>query len=446
MTKNVLVFLIGFIVIGTWAANANAADESLRADLDRAQAEIQQLRQELTELKNNAPWQYNTEMKELVKELPAAAKDKATGSLMLPAGWRIQPYGYFKFDMIYDDSAVNGANGDYIVSVKPENSTTRADDSFSFTARQTRLGAKVFAPNIGDLTAMGRIEIDFYNPVTTSVNENKSTPQMRHAYGQLSGADWSLLFGQTSDIISPLVPNTLNYTVGWFGGNIGYRHPQLRFTKWWDCPDNSRFQIETALSRDLNNDYDGGGVDDGQDASTPTVLGRVSYATPMNGKKCVIGASGHFGNEEIDWDYTGDDDNVHTWSLNADVVVPVCEKVEIKGEAFWAENCNSYFGGIGQGVNVNTQDEIEAIGAWAQVGYKPCDVWAFNTGGGFDDPIDSDLNDGNRSLNYFVFTNANYAFSKYLSTGLELTFWRTAYKNSDAGDDFRVQHSWILKF
>jgi len=446
MTRNVIVVLIGFMAIGSWTAYANAADEDMRADLDRAQAEIQQLRQELTELKNNAPWRYNTEMKDLVKELPVAAKDEAGGSLMLPAGWRIQPYGYFKFDMIYDDSAVNGANGDYIVSVKPENSTTRADDSFSFTARQTRLGAKVFAPNIGDLKTMGRVEIDFYNPVTSSTNENKSTPQMRHAYGQLSGPDWSLLFGQTSDIISPLVPSTLNYTVGWFGGNIGYRHPQLRFTKWWDCPNNSRFQIETALSRDLNNDYDSGGVDDGQDSSAPTVLGRVSYATPMNGKKCVIGASGHFGNEEIDWDYVGDDDNVHTWSVNADVVVPVCEKVELKGEVFWAENCNSYFGGIGQGVNTTTQDEIETIGAWAQVGYKPCEDWALNTGGGFDDPIDSDLNDGNKSLNYFIFTNANYLFSKYLSTGIEFTYWRTDYKNSNDGDDFRVQHSWILKF
>ncbi|MCK4627408.1 MAG: hypothetical protein KAT56_00320 [Sedimentisphaerales bacterium] len=77
---------------------------------------------------------------------------------------------------------------------------------------------------------------------------------------------------------------------------------------------------------------------------------------------------------------------------------------------------------------------------------RPCEDWAFNTGGGFDDPTNSDLNDGNKSLNYFVFTNANYAFSKYLSTGLELTYWRTDYKNSNDGDDFRVQHSWILKF
>ena len=96
---------------------------------------------------------------------------------------------------------------------------------------------KVFAPDIGDLKVMGRFEFDFYNPVTTGTNENKSTPQMRHAYGQVTGTDWSLLFGQTSDLISPLFPNTLNYTVGWFGGNMGYRHPQLRVTKWWDCPE-----------------------------------------------------------------------------------------------------------------------------------------------------------------------------------------------------------------
>jgi hypothetical protein len=350
--------------------------------------------------------------------------------------------------MSYDDSTVNGTDGDYIVSVRPENKVTRSDDAFSVTARQTRLGAKVFAPDIGEVKAMGLVEIDFYNPLTADINENKSTPQMRHAYGQLLGKDWSFVFGQTSDIISPLVPDTLNYAVGWFGGNVGYRHPQLAVTKWWDCPEGKgRLKVETALSRDMSNDNGAALIDDGQDSGDmPSLLGRVSCELPMSDKKLIAGVSGHYGQEEIDWDYAGDDDEVHTWSVNGDLTIPVCKTVELKGEVFWAENFDTYFGGIGQGVNTVTRNEIETVGGWAQVGIKPCDEWAFNTGAGIDDPIDSDLNDGNLSNNLFAFTNANYFFSKYLSTGLEFTYWRTDYKNSNDGDDFRVQHSWMLKF
>jgi len=447
-----------FILLGMALAvlSANtllAADniEDIRTELNKAREEIQQLRSELDELKNQSTWKYQAELNQALKSAPAAAKEEAGGVLKLPAGWSIQPYGYFKFDMSYDDSAVNGAGGDYIISVKPENNTTRGDDAFSITVRQTRLGTKIFAPNIGDLKVMGRVEIDFYNPVTDARNENKSTPQMRHAYGELTGNDWSVIFGQTSDVVSPLNPSTLNYTVGWFGGNTGYRHPQLRFTKWWACANDSQFKVETALSRDINSNKGSGVIDDGQDTGVPTVLGRLSYALPLAGRKMVAGVSGHYGQEEIDWAEVGDDDNVNTWSVNADLVVPVSEKVELKGEVFWAENFDSYFGGIGQGVNDDAssrsfKDEIETMGAWAQVGYKPNSEWAFHTGGGLDDPIDGDLAEGDASHNFFAFTNANYYFSKYLSTGVELTYWRTDYKNTDDGDNFRIQHSWKLSF
>ena len=452
MVKTNALFLV--ILSTTWAGNlingslARGADDNLRVELDQAKEEIQQLRAELKEFKESSNWKsQQQELRQLLDKAPAASNDSPAGSLVLPTGWSIQPYGYFKFDMSYDDSAVNGENGDYITSVKPENATTRADDKLSFTARQTRLGLKVFAPNIGDLKVMGRVEIDFYNPVTSSTNEYKSTPQMRHAYGEVAGADWSILFGQTSDLISPLLPDVLNYTVGWFGGNMGYRHPQLKFSKWWDCPETeNRFKIETALSREINQDLDGGGVDDGQDSSYPTVLGRVSYALPCHGKHIEAGLSGHLGREEIDWSGAGDDDEVHTWSVNTDLVVPVCEKVEVKGEMFFGENLDSYFGGIGQGVNSTTHDPIESRGGWVQLGYKPLAEWAFNTGAGIDHPNESDLNDNDKSSNCFIFSNANYYFSKYLSTGIELSYWRTGYKNSDAGDDFRVQHSWQLSF
>jgi len=424
--------------------SGTAVAEDLRSEMEQAKKEIQELRNELAELKEDSSWKYHKELRTSLEKVPAASQGSAGGALKLPAGWSIQPYGYFKFDMSYDDSAVRGDDGDYVIWVEPENKTTRADDAVSFTARQSRFGMKIFAPDIGDVKVMGRLEIDFYNPEFNT--ENKSTPQMRHAYAQLTGQDWSFLFGQTSDLISPLFPNTLMYTVGWFGGNVGYRSPQLRFAKWWDCPDDQRLKVQMALSRQIRQNADGGIIDDGQDASGPTGLARVSYSLPCAGKRMEAGVSGHWGTEEIDWNYQGNDDEVHTWSVNADLVVPLCDVLEFKGEFFLAENFDAYFGGIGQGVNTTTHDEIETVGGWLQLGYKPNKKWAFHAGSGLDNPRDGDLAPGARSSNCFVFGNANYNFTKYLSTGVEVSYWNTSYRDGDRGDDFRIQHSWKLSF
>ena len=456
MQKNRNWLVVACWVIGAFAWSVTSgvawADENddIRADLEKAQSEIQLLREELNQLKENSQWQYQQQLQQAVSELPPVSKDGGGGTFLLPTGWTIQPYGYFKFDMSYDDSAVNGDNGDYIVSVQSENDQNRADDRFSYTARQTRLGMKVFAPDFGDLKVMGRVEIDFYNPETSATNEYKAVPMLRHAYGQVTGTDWSFLFGQTSDIISPLNPDTLNYSVGWVGGNVGYRHPQLRFSKWWQGADEGKLKVETALSRDIGSNMDIFGVDDGQDSSAPTILGRVSYSLPSNGKRLEAGVSGHWGKEEVDWDNAGDDDQYHTWSVNADLLVPICETVEFKGEFFLAENFNSYLGGAGAGIVrdpvTGHSDEVQTVGGWLQLAYKPCTNWAFHGGAGMDNPLDEDLNNGGIEENCFVFGNAIYNFTSYLSTGFEVTYWNTNYKNIDDGDDFRLQHSWILKF
>ena len=423
--------------------SGTASGEDLRSDLNQAKKEIQELRNELAELKEDSSWTYNQELRTSLAKVPAASQGSAGGALKLPAGWSIELGGFFKFEMAYDDSAIS--SGDFIRWVNSEDSDTDNDDQINFTARQSRFGAKIFAPDIGDVKVMGRLEIDFYN--LSGGQENKSSPLLRHAYGQLTGQEWSLIFGQTSDLISPLVPNTVNYTVGWWGGNIGYRHPQLRFTKWWTFQERCTLKVETALSRDIGGDSsDFGSVEEGQDASAPTVLSRVSFSAPCAGKKLEAGVSGHWGLEEYDWDYVGDDDRICTWSVNADLVVPLGDMLEFKGEFFLGENLDSYLGGIGQGVNTSEREAIESVGGWLQLGLKPNEKWAFHVGTGMDNPRDCDLPSGARSSNCFVFGNANYNFTKYLSTALELTYWNTSYIDDSSGDDFRIQHAWKLSF
>ncbi len=108
--------------------------------------------------------------------------------------------------------------------------TRRNDDEFNLTANQTRLGFKIAGPASETMKASGKIEFDLFG---NYASENKAKLQMRHAYMTLlwPQTDLSLIVGQTWDVISPLNPNTLNYSVLWDVGNVGYRRPQIRLTK-----------------------------------------------------------------------------------------------------------------------------------------------------------------------------------------------------------------------
>ena len=78
--------------------SGTASAEDLRTDLEQAKKEIQELRTELAELKEDSSWKYHKELQTSLEKVPAASQGSAGGALKLPAGWSIKPYGFFKFD------------------------------------------------------------------------------------------------------------------------------------------------------------------------------------------------------------------------------------------------------------------------------------------------------------------------------------------------------------
>ncbi len=139
-------------------------------------------------------------------------------------GFRIVPYGAFWADMIYATERTEpGAFTLFVLSPEQD-----GEDAFVIDARRTRLGADVSGPKIGALgnaESGGRVEIDFHGNFVT---ENRANVLLRQAYWEVKNKRFRLLVGQTSDVISPLIPGTLNYSVGWAGGNIGFRRTQFR--------------------------------------------------------------------------------------------------------------------------------------------------------------------------------------------------------------------------
>lgn len=383
-----------------------------------------------------------------------AMKASQTGQKPLWSKLDVQFYGYLKADAAYDNSRTT--SGNYVVWVNRENNR-KNDDEFNMTANESRLGFILKGPKDGNVQTSGQVEFDFFG---SYAEENKAKIQMRHAYIQL---DWpaeslSLLAGQTWDVISPLNPTTLNYTVMWDVGNIGYRRPQIRLTK--DCllSGDTSLKFQGAITRTIGRDVVGAGAtsETGEDAGHPTVQGRVAMTFPwLPAGATTIGVSGHFGQEEYDTTASGRNEDFDSWSLNVDLLQPINKWMTLKAEMFRGENLNTYFGGIGQGVRavkdangVTTgyDNEIASKGGWCALALGPWDQWSFNVGIGIDDVDADDVNAGDRTLNRAVFANAIYAVNKNADVGVELSQWRTDYRGAGDADDVRVQASLKYKF
>jgi len=352
-------------------------------------------------------------------------------------------YGFIKLDASYDTSRTNAGN--FARWVESEG-LSRDDDQFNMTAKQTRLGLNLKGPSGGEINTSGKIEIDFYGNGT----ENKPEPMLRHAYMTL---DWpehniSLLAGQTWDVISPLNPSTLNYSVNWWAGNIGYRRPQIRLTKRFDLENDVNVKFDIALARTIGrvSGFDPG--DSGEDWKYPGIQTRLGFTVPfINDRPATFGISGHYHKEEFDTDASGHDKNFNSWSANLDATVPITDWLTVKGEAFSGSNLDAYLGGIGQGVNLTEFDEYHSRGGWLAFNLGPWGKWKGSLGASFEDLREEEITDAAvRKLNRVFFANTMYSINEKTSIGFELSNWFTQYYNLDDGNSTRFQTSFVYKF
>jgi len=350
-----------------------------------------------------------------------------------------------KFDASWDDSRVNPGN--YILWVEREGGIFRRNDNeFNMTANESRFWLDITGPKSDSITTGGRLEFDFYG---AGASENKSHLLLRKLYIDFGLPTWGLSFlgGQNSDVISPLILRTLNYTIGWDIGNIGYRRPQFRVTKTFKT-DGVGIDLQAALTRTIGDSVLAGPLrdDNGEDSGFPTVQARAGLMIPIAERNISVGASGHWGQEEMDTGTFRGQEHFSTWSINLDLKVPICPKAEFSGEAFWGENLDTYLGGIGQGVNKSRWRPIWSNGVWAQILTRPFKDWSIAGGGGFDDPKDQDLQTADREWNSFIFANVLYDITANLQVGAEVGRYWTNYKRSNDGTDNRIQGSLIFNF
>jgi hypothetical protein len=405
-----------------------ADDAALKAQVDKLAVELNQVKSALAE-----------------KGVPATEKKSID----------VQFYGTIKLDAARDSSRTSVGN--FARWVESEGALDD-DDQFSMTANQTRLGILVNGPAHPTIKSSGQVEIDFYG---NGAAENKPDAMLRHAFLKAEWTDlnFSFLAGQTFDIISPLVMPTVNYTVGWWQGNIGYRRPQIRLTQGVKLADDVELKLEGGPTRTITDRklvYTGTtDPDSGADAGFPTLQGRASLSFPsFNGKAATIGLSGHWGREDLHTTNTlgavNDHNQYETWSGNVDVKLPVTDWLLLQAEGFVGTSLSAYLGGIGQGYDAGLKESIPAKGGWAAASLGPWGKWQFNVGAGMDEVDANDVSANAKApprlTNLVCFGNGSYALTANLQLALELSYMKTTYKDAPDGDNWRQQFAAIYKF
>ena len=355
-------------------------------------------------------------------------------------GLKVVPYAAFWADMIY--STARTSPGAFTVFVFSREDQGEA--AFTIDARRTRLGLEVIGPAVrrfAHAETGGRVEIDFHGNFVT---ENRATVLLRHAYWEVKDERYRLLVGQTWDVISPLYPSTVNYSHGYFSGDIGFRRTQFRAERYVSVSDFLRLTLQASLNQDIVTDFPSETGIRREAADWPVVQARIAVALGKPTERrdpITLGFSGHVGETGFDFLTAGpppldlppvDDARFKSWSFNIDVRVPISDRLRIQGEFFTGANLSAFLGGIGQGVCPCLRVPIRSTGGWGEMSYDWTPWLQSNVGFGLDDPNNRDSLFG-RTYNQFVFANLVYNVTEQLTTAIEVTHWKTLYRETRSG-------------
>jgi len=394
--------------------------------------------------------------------IPASAPTAQAATQEEPApGWKdlISPpskfkiYGFARLDVQYDDSRPNNTQTiGWILSEDPAapapiGAGGNNKEDLNMHARLSRLGFDFNGGKIaglGDPAITGKIEIDFFNNGLQGQSESRAALRMRHAWMKLAWGRTSLLAGQTNDVISPLFPIINADLVMWGAGNLGDRRPQLRVEHAPPAAETGMIaQFEMGLTgADDNSDLDtagtfGAGYRDGETSGKPTLQARLGTRWDMMGQKAEGGVWAHRAWEEPDTSFAGKSEFDST-AFGFDLAMPVYKDVVgLKAEAWTGENVDDVRGGIFQGINRITGEEIESRGGFVELSYKCSDHLAAYVGYSTDNPDNADVGASGRAENVIYYTALRWNW-KPLYFGLEYLNWTTEYVGLDEGDDNRV--------
>ncbi|MGD8577138.1 MAG: DcaP family trimeric outer membrane transporter [Thiohalophilus sp.] len=354
-------------------------------------------------------------------------------------------YGFIQLDAIYDFNRMNSAWKD---SLRPSQICSGTvgcgtDGESILSVRQTRFGVATTTPtDLGELKT--KLEFELYG---VGSDEGKTTPRLRHAYGEIG----SFLAGQTWSTFMDIdvFPNTIEY---WGPPSmIFWRNIQVRWTPMRDKNSSFAVALESPSSA----------IDDGK-------LSGISPSLSFSGKTDFPDVTAHW-RTDGDWGHlqiggllrsvgyenlaSADGEpsgNKTGYGINLSGSYKLSDNGTIKAQLAYGEAIASYFndGGIDLAPGAGGQAETLPILGWLLFyDHTWNDQWSSSFGWAMTDQDNSAGQTGTafKSNQYGVVNLLHYP-TKATMVGGELQYGEYEQLDGTTRDDTRMQVSFKFKF
>ncbi|HEY4105990.1 MAG TPA: hypothetical protein VGM44_18945 [Polyangiaceae bacterium] len=173
-------------------------------------------------------------------------------------GWSASIYGFAELD-IMDDSSQSFIEGSLNNTLARPNTVAGDNPRVQFTARNSRLGFKIGAPEWNGIKASAVVELDFFGDEAATVRQDAGYTngpiRMRHYYAKVETPVVDVLAGQYHDLFAwggaGFYPNSVAFLP--LMGEIYHRNPQLRISKTF-ASSAANFEIAVAAVRPVQRD------------------------------------------------------------------------------------------------------------------------------------------------------------------------------------------------
>jgi len=346
---------------------------------------------------------------------------------------RLVPYGYVAADMIASEKtyAILGGPLFLLPAVPPD----VPDSRFTFSAQQTTLGCTITGPDLSTFQSSANVAFNFFGdrPV-----QNNPGVFFMIGYVQLRNDRWRLWAGQDPDALGRQNTNSPSWTTHKQSGNFGQIRPGFRAERFFHLSDNLTTSIYAGLTQQVVLDFIANPTVAGTDNGWPNIELRweVGLGPDCGGQRPLMFAVGGLVGETRAVDFSGQPvPNVSTtWA----VVPELRSKLGrwgFQGEAFVGDALGTYNAGIGQSLNLITDEPIYSVGGFGEVFYELTPSFTVGVGYGVDDPRDADLAPNQRSRNETYWANAIWRLSEQWETRFEVAHLETDWMAPSVSND-----------
>lgn len=398
---------------------------------------------------------------ERIAELEAAVQKLSEGSEKLAKSLRVttsdEDYklilgGAVTADFLWNKPRPVGPGTPFFLT--PGSPFGLSQDTFDAHARQTSLYALFSGPKVCcDWETGGFVLVNLYD---NSVIGDVYGLLPILAYGQLKNDDWRFAAGLQFDVFNPINPTVLPFSLLLASGNTGAFRGQARIERFIKPSDLSQITLTAGVSDPLPTTISGNFAQISEDNGKPNLESRVALALgQLQGvgleaaRPFEVGVSGVLG-EIRTTSLAGRRvvSDVRGWGI--DGRYEVAQRLGVKGELFVGRTLGTYGASVLQTINTTTLQGISSRGAWGEVYYywcrQPACGRALHThvGYGIDDPVDSDLANGQILRNQTYWATTLWDVTKAFRVGFEVAYRDTAYKllRDNSGIGFQTQVQW----